>query len=229
MKSVTSKRSTRDIILHTIKAMNQATVEELAVEADVSPVTVRHHLNALLADGLIETESVRRHVGRPYYIYSLTEAGHELFPKKYFALSMRLLEELKARFPQDLVNEVFEGVVRRVAEDHRGEYEHLSFEARLDYLVRLLAEEGFLAKWEKVNDDQYQLIEYSCPFLLIGQQHEEVCKLDTTLIQTVMQTPVEQHSCMLNGDSCCQFTVSAVAPARRQPQTTITLTEVQTL
>ena len=67
MKSVTSKRknNTRDTILQAIKSTPQITVDGLAQAADISPVTVRHHVNALLAEGLIEAESVRRKVGRP--------------------------------------------------------------------------------------------------------------------------------------------------------------------
>ena len=61
------KRTTRDIILHTIKSSPQSTVEELAGAADISPVTVRHHLNALQAEGTIESATIRRKVGRPYY------------------------------------------------------------------------------------------------------------------------------------------------------------------
>ena len=174
--------------------------------AKVSPVTVRHHINSLLADSLIEAESVRRKVGRPYHVYSLSEAGHELFPKKYFALSSRLLEELKERFPGEVVNELFESVVQRIVTEHRSEFESLDFEARLDYVVKLLADEGFLARWEKV-DNGYKLTEYSCPFIGIGQQHAEICTLDTALIEAVLDTKVSQHSCMLNGEDCCEFIV----------------------
>jgi predicted ArsR family transcriptional regulator len=217
---MSNKQSTRDVILDSIKSTSHATVEDLATVAGVSPVTVRHHLNSLQADGLIESESVRRHVGRPYYVYSLTANGQELFPKKYFALSVRLLDELKERFPQEVVEDVFKGVVNRIADDHRGEFEHLAFEDRLDYLVGLLEDEGFLARWEKAGD-KYEIVEYSCPLLLIGQHHGEVCHLDTTLIETVMQTSVEQHSCMLNGDNCCKFSMDA------QNYNTIKLAEVE--
>lgn len=69
------KESTRDIILDTIRQRYQATVNELAEAADVSPVTVRHHLNALQAEAVLESDRVRRKVGRPYHVYSLTEKG----------------------------------------------------------------------------------------------------------------------------------------------------------
>ncbi len=187
--------------------MTGATVDQLASAAGVSPVTVRHHLNGLLADGLIESEPVRRKVGRPYHVYSLSEAGLELFPKKYFALSSRLLDELKDRFSAEIVNDLFQSLVQRIIADHRHEFEPLDFEARLDYLMRLLADEGFLAKWER-KGDAYHINEFSCPFISIGQQHAEICTLDRALIEAVMDTKIEQHSCMLHGDDCCQFTVT---------------------
>ncbi len=202
-----SKLSTREIILDAIKQSNEATVESLANVADVSPVTVRHHLNSLQAEGLLETRSIRRKVGRPYYVYSLSDQGHELFPQRYMRLSSRLLDELKANFPAGTVDILFDNVVQQIVDDHRKDFDHLSVEQRLDYLVGLLADEGFLATWES-SDDKYVLIEYSCPYYSVAQKHDEICTLDRRLVQIVLDTDVEQESCMLHGDSRCQFTFS---------------------
>ena len=204
------KRTTRDVILHSIKSSPHSTVEELADVADVSPVTVRHHLNALLAAGAIEAASVRRKVGRPYYVYSLSAQGQELFPKRYVRLTNRLLDEMKERLPQTLIDELFAGVVDNVLGEHRGEFEHLPLEERLEYLVNLLAEEGFLSTWEKT-DTGFRLVEYSCPYLSIGTAHAEVCTFDRKLMDAVLQLPVQQESCMLQGADCCQFTVSVTS------------------
>ncbi len=222
MKFVTGNRkqnNTRDTILAALKARPQATVEGLAEVADVSPVTVRHHLNSLQAEGLLEATSIRRKVGRPHYVYSLSQAGHELFPKKYARLSSRLLDELKHRFSEAVVADLFGNVVQKIVDEHKGEYESLSFEERLDYVIDLLEEEGFLARWEKV-DGQYRLIEYSCPYISVGQAHTEVCTFDRELVTLVLQTELEQHSCMLKGDTCCQF--SFVSPATIQTNSKVT-------
>lgn len=219
MNQLTRKSSTREVVLRTIRIMGQATVEELAYKVGVSPVTLRHHLNSLMADQLITNVAVRRKVGRPYNVYSLSEEGQELFPKKYFALSSRLLAELKERFSAEVVSDLFQSLVQRIVDEHSQELAPLNFEQRLDYLVILLGEEGFAARWEK-NGELYQIIEHNCPFLGIGQQHSEICSLDTTLISAVMGTPIQQHSCMLHGDDCCQFTI---APA----SSTIQLKEVK--
>jgi DeoR family transcriptional regulator, suf operon transcriptional repressor len=203
------KQSTRDIILQAIKSSHQASVEELAEAANVSPVTVRHHLNSLQADGLLSLKSIRRKVGRPHYVYSLSEKGHELFPQKYVRLSSRLLDELKTQFPSETVGALFSGVAQRMISDHSEELNNLpNLEARLDYLVKMLAEEGFLAEWEKVGNE-YRLTEYSCPYISVGQRHSEVCQFDEELILSVLGSNFTKNSCMLQGDACCQFTVAA--------------------
>ena len=201
-----SRISTREIILDAIKQANEATVGDLAQVADVSPVTVRHHLNSLQAEGLLQTRSIRRKVGRPYYIYRLSDKGHELFPQRYLRLSSMLLDELKDRFPEDIVTELFNNVVDRIVDEHRAMFEGLSFEERLNYLVTLLADEGFLATWE-VTEDGYQITEYSCPYYSVGQKHREVCGFDKQLMIAVLDSPISQESCMLHGDTSCQFSL----------------------
>jgi predicted ArsR family transcriptional regulator len=209
VKSVTnnSKKSTREVILHAIKLSPQAKIEDLAVTADISPVTVRHHLNSLQAEGLLEVASVRRKVGRPYYVYTLSEQGQELFPQRYFSLTNRLLNELKSRLPENVLNDIFSGVVKSLVDDHKNEFETLNFEDRLNYVVGLLADEGFLARWEHTAEG-YQIIEYSCPYISVGQRHSEICTFDKELMLTVLDVPIQQHSCMLNGDDCCHFSVA---------------------
>jgi DeoR family transcriptional regulator, suf operon transcriptional repressor len=210
VKTVTSnqRESTRDIILRTIKQSPQSSVEELAEAVEISPVTVRHHLNGLQADGLIDSETVRRKVGRPYFVYSISEKGQELFPKRYVRLTSRLLGELKSRLPANMLRDIMQGVVQGVIADHEGEFEHLPLEERLNYLVELLAEEGFLADWQKV-ENGYTIIEYSCPYLSVGQEHMEVCTFDKELMLQIIQAPVTQHSCMLEGADCCEFSIAA--------------------
>ncbi len=198
--------STRETILRTIKAQPKANVDALAEAANISPVTVRHHLNGLQAAGLIESQSVRRKVGRPYYVYNLSEKGQEMFPKRYVRLTSRLLDELKSHLPAQAFNDVLHNVVEGVLEEHRGEFEHLAVEDRLDYLVELLADEGFLAHWEKTREG-YIVTEFSCPYISLGETHSEICTIDKELIVNVLDAPVQQNSCMLEGGDCCQFLV----------------------
>jgi predicted ArsR family transcriptional regulator len=154
--------------------------------------------------------TVRRKVGRPYHVYSLSEKGTELFPKRYARLSTRLLEELKRQFPSEVVTELFHNVVQEIVAEQEEEFENLAFEDRLKFLIDLLAEEGFLARWEE-QDGEYHLVEYSCPYISLGKEHTEICTFDKELIVSVLRRDVEQHSCMLTGAHCCEFSFAGPA------------------
>jgi DeoR family suf operon transcriptional repressor len=208
--------TTRETILHTIKAHPKSNVDELAEAASVSPVTVRHHLNALQADNLIVSHTVRRKVGRPYYVYSLSQKGQEQFPKRYVRLTSRLLHELKIQLPSEALNDVLSSVVDSVLEERRGQFEHLAVEERLDYLVTLLADEGFLAHWKKT-EGGYLVTEFSCPYISLGEAHSEICTIDKELIINVLDAPVQQNSCMLEGGACCEFLVKIEKIEKVQP------------
>ena len=208
--------TTRETILHTIKAHPKSNVDELAKAASVSPVTVRHHLNALQADNLIVSHTVRRKVGRPYYVYSLSQKGQEQFPKRYVRLTSRLLHELKIQLPSEALNDVLSSVVDSVLEERRGQFEHLAVEERLDYLVTLLADEGFLAHWKKT-EGGYLVTEFSCPYISLGEAHSEICTIDKELIINVLDAPVQQNSCMLEGGACCEFLVKIEKIEKVQP------------
>ncbi len=69
----------------------------------------------------------------------------------------------------------------------------------------MLAEEGFLARWERI-DGEYKLTEFSCPYYSLADKHAEICILDKELIVNVLQRPVKQHTCMLDGEGGCEFT-----------------------
>src|SRR5215831_13680772 len=110
--------STHDEILRTIRAQGRATIAELAERLGVTPVSVRHHLSSLQAEGLVQASEVRQGVGRPHLVYELTSAGQERFPARYARLSERLLDELKSTLPPHVLEEMF----TRMAEGMVAEY-----------------------------------------------------------------------------------------------------------
>lgn len=197
---------TRKRILRVLKTLSQATVATLADEVELSPIAVRHHLNALQAEGLIAAHEVRHGVGRPFLMYRLTEAGQELFPQKYVRLTERLLEELKATLPSATIEQIFAGMAAGLAAGVREQVAGLPPEQRLARLVEVLGEEGFIAHWEKTAEG-YRLTGVSCPYIHVGQTHPEVCQFDIHLMTGVLDTPVQRCSCMIEGDAQCTFNI----------------------
>jgi len=199
-------KSTRDRILQTLLRQSRTTINELAEEVGINPISVRHHLTSLQAQGLVSTEEERHGVGRPRLVYTLTESGTERFPTRYLRLTSRLLDQLKESLPEPLVNKLFLEIANNMAGDYAEQMKGLNMEERLELAKTLLAEEGFTVEWEKVGA-QYKIHEITCPYLKIGQNHPEVCTVDQALISRMLAVPAEKVQCILSGDAHCTYVV----------------------
>lgn len=199
--------SSRHRILRTLRQKGKCTVRQLAETVGISPVSVRHHLANLQAEGLVATEEIRHGVGRPRLLFALTERGLELFPSRYYRLTRRLLGEIKDTFPGDAVAHLFSGVARAMADDYAARLSGLPLEARLQHLAELLSEEGFSAEIE-TDGSRLLIHELSCPYFLMGKDHPEVCLVDQAFIARALSLPVERVTCLLEGQAHCTFAVS---------------------
>ncbi|MBP1692564.1 MAG: SufR family transcriptional regulator [Chloroflexi bacterium] len=209
-ESPENAKSTRERVLQTLLARQHCTINEIADEVDINPISVRHHITKLQADGLVDSAEERHGVGRPRRVYYLTENGREHFPTRYLRLTLRLLEQLKETVPQPMVNQLFSQMAEDMAADHTKELAGLSTEQRLNLVKKLLNNEGFNVDWERTGDF-YQIREANCPYYHVGQNHPEVCSVDQTLISTVLAVPAEKIQCMLYGDAHCTYMVPASA------------------
>jgi DeoR family suf operon transcriptional repressor len=204
--------STREIVLRVLLTRQRCTLNELADVVGISPISMRHHIARLEADGLVTDEEERHGVGRPRMVYTLTESGLERFPTRYVRLTLRLLEQLKETMPASIVNNLFTQMAKDLVNDlgAQADFQNLSLEERLDKMQHVLEGEGFTINWER-QGDQYLIREVNCPYFHVGQSHPEVCAVDQTLISTALAVPAEKVKCILNGDSMCTYIVSSQA------------------
>lgn len=204
-KGVTMQ-STRQEILSILREERQATVEDLAESLELTPMTIRHHLNVLQAQNLVVATKVRRSkkVGRPRLVYTLTDAADELFPHGYGELARRLVSEVKETVGEEEMQTIF----RRMAADLAGEappaQEGQSFAERLDQVSEFLHERGFLCRWEQT-DEGYVLTNVSCPYRQVSREHGEVCIMDSELLDRLLGVEPRRLESMRSGDACCRY------------------------
>jgi predicted ArsR family transcriptional regulator len=201
---------TRDRILKYIKGHNQVGVGELAEGLGFSTISVRHHLSALQAEGLIQSVEVRRGVGRPHLVFSLTDKAQERFQTKYLKFSERLLDELKATLPPAAIEAMFARMAEGMVAEYGSTGQGRSLEEKMDLLVEMLGAEGFMAKWNRAGET-ITLTEYNCPYVRIGLRHPEICTIDQTVIRQVLSADVEKTTCVLNGAERCVFVIKPQA------------------
>jgi predicted ArsR family transcriptional regulator len=200
--------STRENVLRTLLTRQRCTINELAEAVGINPISVRHHVTKLEADGFVTSEEERHGVGRPRRVYFLTEDGMEQFPTRYLRLTVRLLEQLKETLPEPMVDKLFSQVANDLVADYTSELDldGIPFEERLDIVQDLLGVEGFTMEWD-LQEDGYHIREVNCPYYHVGQNHPEVCAVDQTLISSMLNVPVEKVRCILDGDSYCTYIV----------------------
>jgi len=200
--------STRERVLQTLLTQPHQTINELAENVGINPISVRHHISNLLAEGLVNSEEKIHGVGRPRRIYFLTEAGFEKFPTHYIRLTIRLLEQLKETMPAPLVNQLFSQIAEGLANDFTASksLQNMSIEERLNSMKQWLAKEGFQIEWEK-RGNQYHILETSCPYYHVGQDHPEICAVDQVLISSVLSSTALKTKCILNGDLHCLYVI----------------------
>jgi predicted ArsR family transcriptional regulator len=199
--------NTRQEILSRLQRQPGLAAGDLAEHFELSLGAVRHHLAILERDGLIQSESVRKPIGRPCMVYELTELGEESFPKQYDRLSNALLDTLEeehgAQGLRAFLRKVADRLIKRAGLDMKPD---ASIEERAGYLVEIMDREGFSLNWQR-DDNELRIIQHSCPYQSVVGKHPEICQLDEQVIQTVMGQTTERVEHRSKGECACVFRI----------------------
>ena len=200
--------NTRSRVLKSLLLNQKRTVNELAESVGINPISVRHHVNKLEAEGLIQSEEERHGVGRPRLVYSLSNKGMEHFPQRYLQLTLRLLEQLKSSLPEKVLGEIFREVAEGITEDltKNINLEELDLKERLELLQEVLVGEGFMVNLEE-DEGSFYIVEASCPYHHVGEDYPEICVVDEELIAHFAASNPKRIECILNGDKQCKYVI----------------------
>ena len=206
-------QATRQRILEILKERGEATIEELGEALGLTSVTVRHHLDILRGEGLVEVPEVRRRTtpGRPQYVYILTEDASDFFPKNYGRFASLMISEIRDRFGEAQLDSILQGMARRM---ENGPGPLGAMEERLAYVAGFLNDRGYIAQWEK-NADGYFLRTNNCPYRDVSRDHVQVCMMDMTLISDFLGVVPERISWTAAGENSCVYHVplQAIPPS----------------
>jgi predicted ArsR family transcriptional regulator len=201
-------QATRREILDILKRSGEATVHQLARQLGLTSTCVRQHLAVLERESLVTSREARRKLGRPQYIYTLTETAEELFPKSYHLLTGWLLDEIKALNGEAKVRFLLERIGSRWASSIAPRITGSALEERIEQLVDLLNREGHMVEWERVPGG-FLIHEYDCRFQRVVQQHPEVCVLEYQMLVQLLGTQVQHLGRSASGLGRCTYSVQA--------------------
>jgi predicted ArsR family transcriptional regulator len=200
----------RQEILQYLKTHGEAMVDELCEALGyLTAVTIRHHLDVLRSQGLVDTPRVRHRntPGRPKYVYSLTKQAAEVFPKNYSRLTDHVFDEIKANLDRRQVNVLFEGVAQRMAAAAPARRDDETFEEHLERIVAYLNEQGYVAGWEAHPDGGYILHTSNCPYDGVAGLHHELCTMDMSLVFHLLGVKPRRIEHIAAGDGGCAYLI----------------------
>ncbi len=201
-------QETRQAILNILKERGQVTIEELRDELQLTPATIRHHLDILHGEGLVQTPRMRRRQtpGRPQHMYSLTERASDYFPKNYIEFADLTLREVRDRASPDEVESIVRGVARRMAADVPRPAPGEPMSQRLDRAVSFLNQKGYLARWELAGRG-YLLHLPNCPYQALVHQHREPCLMDLALLTELLGVTPQRLAALAPDEAACVYRV----------------------
>lgn len=203
-------------LLEALKRRGESTLDELERTIDLSAETMRSHLQALVAQGLVERSGLLRSgPGRPRIRYRLTASGDTLFPSRDRELLRELATFLLDSGRGELLELFFAERLRR----KRAEAEHrlagVPAERRLEAIAELLTEQGFLAE-VVAGSDGPQLRLCHCPLRDLVEVSHLPCRAEMELVGGLLGSSLARKSFIPDGAASCSYTIgSAKAPRSR--------------
>ena len=207
-------QAARDQILDYLRHRGEATVKELAAYLAMTTTGARQHLALLQRDGLINAQQVRGHVGRPSFVYSLTERGAARFPANYAMLTNLLLEEVRTMAGAEALQRLLRRVSARMAERYGERVSGRSMSDRVERTAQVLREHGCEVEIEE-RGDEYFIRQCTCPYPEVARQHAAVCALEVDFVQRMTGADARLVASLLRGDSACTYRVRSSVPRTR--------------
>jgi predicted ArsR family transcriptional regulator len=200
-------RSTRDQLRELLAARGEATVAEMAGELGMNQANIRRHLEVMRAETLVDVTMRRHEIGRPSYVYRLTERAEEM-SAHYPRLVNRMVRRITA-LPdggRELLSHVFDGVAEDIAGTYRSQVNGATVRERVMQTSEALKDEGIVDHWRR-DDDGYHLMNTTCPYRKAAELTDAPCRADHRTVELLVGAPVEQVSRMVDGQAMCEYVV----------------------
>lgn len=198
---------TRRKILTLLKKCGSARSEEIAATIGITLSGTRQHLTALERDTLIAHTDLRDGRGRPKFVFCLTPAGDNLFPRNYLDLTNELLEYIEGESPE-LLGRIFDMRGERRLQRARARTDGLSFRDQVHVVTALLDEDGYLADCEERADGSFRITEHNCAVLGVALRYGHACRTEIAFLRAALpDAEVMRVSHMIAGAHVCAYEV----------------------
>ncbi|MEO3788114.1 metalloregulator ArsR/SmtB family transcription factor [Actinocorallia sp. B10E7] len=217
-----AERDTRARVARLILENGPVTASALGERLGLTPAAVRRHLDALLADGMIEIRRARpsasRGRGRPAKLFAITDKGRNAFVHAYDDLAASALRFLAETVGEHAVSEFARRQLADLEERYAPRLRALPPQERVYALAEALSADGYAATAGKGPGvlGGTQLCQHHCPVAHVAERFPQLCEAETEAFARMLDTPVQRLATIAHGDGVCTTHVSPVKAANEE-------------
>ncbi|MFE9040848.1 helix-turn-helix transcriptional regulator [Streptomyces sp. NPDC012421] len=212
----TRERSTRNRVARSILDHGPSTVADLAERVGLTQAAVRRHLDALVAERVVEAREKRvygtRTRGRPAKVFALTDCGRDAFDQSYDSLAVEALRWIERNAGGEAAVAAFaRDRFEAQAESYREAVESVEPERRAEALAKALTADGYAATARNAPVGE-QLCQHHCPVAHVAEQYPQLCEAETEIFSRLLGTHVQRLATIAHGDGVCTTFIPHSAP-----------------
>lgn len=151
---------------------------EITDKLQIQKSAVRVHLQSLQSEKAVESHFKIERLGRPRKIYSLTENGRELFPRKYDLILSLILKKITETNGKEQARKIIESVADDMATNIRYEIEKNgrldNYKESLKIFNSVSNEMGFASSITKDHDGNFSVLSKNCILHKVALNHQDV-------------------------------------------------------
>jgi predicted ArsR family transcriptional regulator len=202
-----SENPTRERILFLLKKKGPLSIDDLSRQMGITPMGIRQHLISLERKGLVDYIARRYGVGRPAFLYKLTEKADDLFPKAYHKFILTTLKEMEKNEGREKIEEIFRWRKEKILRENKDALsEKKNLQDRVFALKDVLEADGYLVDLD-MDDNNFILKEFNCPIARVASEYREACKYELQVYRELLRKEVTRQECIAEGSPSCTYVI----------------------
>ena len=191
-------------ILDLLRNAGSMKISELAGATKVTATAVRHKLNRLMGQGLVDREATRSGRGRPSHRYVLTDRGRRQAGSNFVDLALVLWKEIRAVKDPEVRRGLYQRIARNMAGMYGGQFTGTTTAERMQSVAAVFAERKVPLVVEQ-SGKLPVLTALACPYPQLAEQDRGICAMERMMFEELVGSGVRLSECRLDGDTCCRF------------------------